>query len=264
MNSIIRMSICGSLGALFTLFSTLSLAQVNPNDLAAQFGFEMPDLSNAPPGNVESKADFGPGMTYTVLPAAAFNHAFEDGLLLNAGIVATCGGNPNFVAPVQLPSGARLLRIDTFGGDGSAGDNVASALLKQCHTSDTTIAPLETLGVHTGSAPVGLLFRAGADLTETIDNENCEYAVLVNLASTTNICSGNALLKSLIRWQRQISPAPAVATFTDVPTTHPFYQSVEAMVAAGITGGLGGGLYGPEQTLTRGQMAAFLSRALGL
>jgi hypothetical protein len=62
----------------------------------------------------------------------------------------------------------------------------------------------------------------------------------------------------------QVSPAPASATFGDVPTGHPFFQFVEALVASGITAGCGGGNYCPEDPVTRGQMAVFLSAALGL
>jgi hypothetical protein len=61
-----------------------------------------------------------------------------------------------------------------------------------------------------------------------------------------------------------VSPAPATATFGDVPTSHPFFRYVEALVASGITAGCGGGNYCPDAALTRGQMAVFLSKALGL
>ena len=53
-------------------------------------------------------------------------------------------------------------------------------------------------------------------------------------------------------------------SFTDVPTDHTFYLDIEAIYAAGIAGGYGDGNYGPGDNVTRGQMAAFLNRALGL
>ena len=53
-------------------------------------------------------------------------------------------------------------------------------------------------------------------------------------------------------------------TFTDVPLNHTFYLDIEAVYAAGIAGGYGDGNYGPADNVTRGQMAAFLARALGL
>jgi hypothetical protein len=49
-----------------------------------------------------------------------------------------------------------------------------------------------------------------------------------------------------------------------VPTTHLFYQYIEALAAAGITSGCGGGNYCPDAAVTRGQMAVFLAKALGL
>jgi beta propeller repeat protein len=70
---------------------------------------------------------------------------------------------------------------------------------------------------------------------------------------------------------------PGAATFTDVPRgsdgiygpgietdgTHPFYGYVERLYVNGITGGIGGGLYGPANSITRGQMAVFICKAAG-
>ncbi len=63
-----------------------------------------------------------------------------------------------------------------------------------------------------------------------------------------------------------VSPAPATATFNDVPTTHPFFQFIEALYASGITAGCQAAppLYCPDNPVTRGQMAVFLAKALGL
>jgi hypothetical protein len=67
-----------------------------------------------------------------------------------------------------------------------------------------------------------------------------------------------------VHWHRTVSPAPASATFGDVPTSHPFFQFIEALAAAGITGGCGNGNFCPDQPITRKQEAAFISKALGL
>jgi hypothetical protein len=67
-----------------------------------------------------------------------------------------------------------------------------------------------------------------------------------------------------IWWKRVVSPAPPFATFNDVPTTHPFFQYVEALAESGVTGGCGSGNYCPDAPVTRGQMAVFLAKALGL
>ena len=67
-----------------------------------------------------------------------------------------------------------------------------------------------------------------------------------------------------IWWRRVVSDPPATPTFGDVPASHPFYQFIEALAYSGITGGCGGGNYCADAPLTRGQMAVFLSKALGL
>ncbi len=67
-----------------------------------------------------------------------------------------------------------------------------------------------------------------------------------------------------VQWTRTISPAPAAATFNDVPTGHWAFQSIEAMASSGITSGCDASNFCPDDTLTRAQMAVFLARALGL
>lgn len=70
-------------------------------------------------------------------------------------------------------------------------------------------------------------------------------------------------------YRLQVSPSPATATFLDVPggpLGHPFFRFIEALAAAGITSRCNptGPLYCPDDFVTRGQMAVFISRALGL
>ena len=59
-------------------------------------------------------------------------------------------------------------------------------------------------------------------------------------------------------------PPPCTGTvFHDVPCTGgPFDPWIEELAALGITGGCGGGLYCPGNTVTRRQMAVFLLKAL--
>jgi len=72
------------------------------------------------------------------------------------------------------------------------------------------------------------------------------------------------LQKVCVQWRRQIAPPPAVPTFFDMPETHSFYKEIEALVGSGITGGCSATNYYPDDLLTRGQMAAFPSGALGI
>src|SRR5262245_49209592 len=92
-----------------------------------------------------------------------------------------------------------------------------------------------------------------------IDNENHTYFVRVIAPSAATTVAAVRIFYIL-----QVSPAPAIATFGDVPVGHPQRQYIEALVASGITAGCGGGNYCPDAPLTRGQMAVFLSKGLGL
>lgn len=88
----------------------------------------------------------------------------------------------------------------------------------------------------------------------------------VSFRNSAGPCLGDLTATYKIRdeWRRQVSAAPATATFTDVPTTHVFFRFVEALARSGITGGCAPGQFCPSQPVTRAQMAAFLSIALGL
>jgi hypothetical protein len=63
-----------------------------------------------------------------------------------------------------------------------------------------------------------------------------------------------------------VSPAPATATFNDVPTTDGAFRFIEALAKSGITSGCQTSppLYCPDKQITRREMAVFLAVALGL
>ncbi|MDR1712438.1 MAG: S8 family serine peptidase [Propionibacteriaceae bacterium] len=54
--------------------------------------------------------------------------------------------------------------------------------------------------------------------------------------------------------------APATPTFSDVPNTHMFYREIEWLYSMRMTSGKGAGTFMPEDTVTRGEIAAFLHR----
>ncbi|MBL8177031.1 MAG: SBBP repeat-containing protein [Bryobacterales bacterium] len=54
---------------------------------------------------------------------------------------------------------------------------------------------------------------------------------------------------------------PAAPYFTDVPATHPFYKWIQKLRQIGVTQGCNLTQYCPNDSVTRGQMAAFLIRA---
>jgi hypothetical protein len=60
--------------------------------------------------------------------------------------------------------------------------------------------------------------------------------------------------------------APAEPMFQDVPADHPFFRFIQAMGQRGVTVGVSSNppLYGPNNPVTREQMAAFLMRAFAV
>jgi MYXO-CTERM domain-containing protein len=57
-----------------------------------------------------------------------------------------------------------------------------------------------------------------------------------------------------------VANPPATPTFSDVPATHTFYAYIETAAKLGITAGCGSGKFCPSDAVTRGQMAAFITR----
>ena len=55
--------------------------------------------------------------------------------------------------------------------------------------------------------------------------------------------------------------SPSTPFFADVPFNHVFYQAIEALRLANISGGCGGGNFCPDSSLTRAQAAVILLRA---
>ena len=214
--------------------------------------------------------DFGSRDTYTAVPAKAFmaRESPTGSTAYNGGTEGCCGNLTRLAssdtfwdAPLDFPSGALLKEFRLYAVDTDATLDVPMFVFERCQpeaggvTSSTTIATATTTGSAGGQAPIGVVAP-----NVTVNNRTCSYMVRVNLLGT----STHTLQKIRARWSRQVSPAPGVATFTDVPTSHFAFRFVEALVASGVTGGCGAGVYCPDAPLTRAQMAIFLATALGL
>ena len=175
------------------------------------------------------------------------------------------GGQLYFDAPLtDLPAGAWITGLE----------------LEACYTNPTVGVqvmltrhaspggPGNVVGsvVDTGDAAMpGCVFTGSTNnlepVNEFVNNFNFVYNLRVTLNATDDSTSVGAVR---VYYRLRVSPAPGVATFPDVPTGHPFFQFVEALAASEITAGCGGGNFCPDSPITRKQMAAFLSIALGL
>ena len=127
-------------------------------------------------------------------------------------------------------------------------------------------APAEhTLGSVGTAGTLGYVSVSAAVTPHTVNNNLQSggglYAVLIRTDSNDSSVQWKGVD---LWWRRQISPAPASASFTDVPNNAQFFAEIEAMKAAGITAGCTATTFCPDGNVTRRQMAAFFARALGL
>jgi hypothetical protein len=170
-----------------------------------------------------------------------------------------CSSSGHFYASLDLPAGAV---IDYIGVNTAT--TLPGAMGFTLHFRDHLggSAPLAsaTLPTHDGggfgtdyAGPLGILVP---------DHHDREFLLDVEVAPGLDAPQYFGFAE--IWWRRSVSSPPVTPTFGDVPNGHPFYQFVEALSASAITGGCGNGNYCPDSPLTRGQMAAFLAKALGL
>jgi S-layer homology domain len=68
------------------------------------------------------------------------------------------------------------------------------------------------------------------------------------------------LVAAALTFAIPVGATVALVGFNDVPTSNPFYNDINAIAAAGVTTGCGGGNYCPKDNVTREQMAAFMNR----
>lgn len=218
-------------------------------------------------GAAASVPEYGTtALTYEQVPGAAFT-PFVSGSTYSLSSVITgrvlrTSAFPAqyFAAAVRIPSGALLKYLEL-----DACDNTSSTGYVQA-----SLVESDRLGSVTASAPFLLTDGTGChffseDLTSlnlVANNLTKHYWLIAYISAAQGFEVG--LAGMVVGYQLQVSPAPAVATFGDVPTSAPFFQYVEALAASGITGGCGGGNYCPNNPVTRGQMAVFLAKALGL
>jgi hypothetical protein len=220
-------------------------------------------------------AQFGTKELTTVIPTSSFAAGSTNFTYFNEGFTyyQVISGNPaNFFASTELPVGSKVNQVCALVRDDDAAAEVSMdfAVIELQGNPGPSLTALGNVG--SGGAatphytticvtpPANTTIRAFADADGDLTSHYLSYRISVSLKASNNLAFGGAVLK----WQRQQAPAPAVATFADVPTDFLFFRAIENLAAAGITGGCSPGNYCPNANITRGEAAAFFSKALGL
>jgi hypothetical protein len=167
------------------------------------------------------------------------------------------GEDSGFLCPLHLPTGGKVVQIWPEGLNGDAQGTLTFTLYRAKYNQlGETLVQLVI--------PPFVIPPAYSIEPFTVKNLDEKYWIHVRTFDPTP-WDGNVQFAAVrVFYQRQVSPGPATATFGDVPTTHSQFKFIEALVAAGITGGCGNGNFCPDQLVKRGQMAVFLATALGL
>jgi hypothetical protein len=168
---------------------------------------------------------------------------------------------PYMAAPVRLPAGALISDIFVSHCSANDGDLVFGLYDNgaggQGGGGGTLIA-----GPLLSASGCGVTGISTAPYTYATNLGHPLYVVVFFAGGQTD---GSARFNNFwVDYTRQVSPAPAQASFGDVPTNDFGFQYVEALSASGITGGCGSGNFCPDSPVTRRQMAIFLAKALGL
>lgn len=166
-------------------------------------------------------------------------------------------GIGTFVAVAHIPSGALLTYLELDYCDTSDTSNVL-LIVDDCSYKGNDCQTLTQLISSDGTQGCSLV--STQVFNYTMDNNARELVLLGFTTGADTTLIGGAYLG----YQLQLSAAPQSPTFADVPTSHTYYRAIEALASSGITGGCGNGNFCPSQNVTRGEMAAFLARALGL
>jgi hypothetical protein len=213
------------------------------------------------------------------IPALAFQEAFQGGgapgpqlfsfISAGAGIfgrhLITSSTSNNFFAALDLPTGAQIMGLRLESCDTSATGEVRFTF-RFTPTGNPSGSSGFFITSGTAATPGCTLHGSATNMAAFnvfVDNEANTYFAQVTLGTQDTT---NSFRSVRVYYRLRVSPAPANATFTDVPTTHIFFQWIEALAASGITGGCTApaGGFCPNDPVTRGQMAVFLATALGL
>jgi hypothetical protein len=209
-------------------------------------------------------ADFRPRSS-----ASSYDFSTTDGFFYQSSGVAGI-----FIAPLSLPAGAKVASVRLYYYDS---DESSGLVLSLCRAASESLPPTgnsftcpysvanvmsEMPGYATLALTPDLTFRYAEDLEPNGIPNDVNWMVAVQFVGA--LSQFNRVRGVRLYWSLQISPAPALASFTDVPVGSASFQAVEALRASGITLGCTATEFCPTQAVTRQQMAMFLARALGL
>ena len=178
--------------------------------------------------------------------------------------VQPTSGPGYFDCPLNLPAGARPIRVDVLTHDINDAAAVTAAFVYCPNQVPGLACNAAGMASSVGTLAAPLDGKFSVDVSPyalTVDKSANLYFVRVVVPVT----GGSLRFRDVdVYYRLQISGAPATPTFGDVPASHTYFKAIEALAASGITGGCGNGNFCPANYVTRGEVAILFARALGL
>jgi len=230
---------------------------------------------------------YGGNTAFMVIPVSRFQPFTSNFSVTTAsdGVYKRALGDNGLIleAPLELQPGTEVQQVCTFWHDTDATNDggfegLAAVSANELPSDNTTIPNGQAFSI-TGVTPTGapgyvvscqqlnptFTVRSIADLDDADALAHAvaySFVVIVDFSPQADVSFGGAG----IFFRRLITPTPATDFFDDVPVGHQQHQYVEALRISAITSGcsVSPPLYCPDAPLTRGQMAVFLSRIVGL
>lgn len=223
-----------------------------------------------------TEQSFGPEVQYKTVSALNFEpDDHDDGQEYRRfasgyrGVSAVPAVPRMFSAPLELPNGAEMDAICfQLYDDSAAYDMRIGVMITEADFSPNDSVPIQTdVSYDSGyftecfEFPSGWTFRTWANWDQDLYGGYLYWELRVRL---TAAIEDQRFRGAYVKYHLRLSPAPAVATFDDVATGDAIYPYVEALNAAGVSVGCGPDRFCPNDPVTRGQLAVFMARALGL
>jgi hypothetical protein len=202
-------------------------------------------------------------VSITTLPATSFypDRSSDGFVTLADDYRSTTASNAWFESPLLLDSGVSITVLNLVACDTSTTESITATLMICPLDNDACTVRGSASTAPDADTPGCGIFGGLVDPPVVIDNAANAYAVLV----FDNDNSSTTRFKAVrVPWTRTLSPADGSANFSDVPLGDARRLYVEALAAAQIATGCGAGKFCPDDPLTRGQLAVFIARALGL
>lgn len=241
-------------------------------------GAAVAQVTPAPPDGVQSVSWVdGSQFSRTKADGPTFGGNNDDPALWdrqgNAYYANDSGGRQFYVAPITAPVGVAVQQVQCYYETANDVPKQQAKFAWNEHTGGldpespriATVVPEVLVPTVTAGATsydsIVLAPASPVTMTHYLDGDAAQFVKHVVRASFNN---KTAVAGCAVQWERQISPAPATASFGDVDPGSIYFPAIEALAASGVTAGCGNGNFCPDDTVTRKQMAVFLAKALGL